>query len=111
MDIANLDGVVMLGFPGSVASLWQQAGRGGRTADADALAVLIASPSPIDQWVMRHPQATLEMAIEPSIVDVANPMVLEQVACAMPAVTSMLGRSPDPPACPLVLAASRLRGV
>lgn len=83
VDIANLDGVIMLGFPGSLASLWQRAGRCGRTADSDALCVLVAYPSAIDQWVMRHPERTLAMGVEPAVVDIANPMVLEQhLLCA-----------------------------
>ena len=83
VDIASLDGVIMNGFPGSLASLWQRAGRCGRTADSDSLAVLIAYPSAIDQWVMRHPERTLAMNVEPAVIDVANPIVLEQhLLCA-----------------------------
>ena len=83
VDIADLDGVVMNGFPGSLASLWQRAGRCGRTPDADALVILVAYPSAIDQWVMRHPEQTLARPVEPSIVDVANPVVLAQhLLCA-----------------------------
>ena len=42
VDFAELDGVVCLGFPGSLASLWQRAGRCGRAADSDALCILVA---------------------------------------------------------------------
>lgn len=49
VDIANLDAIVIVGFPGSVSSLWQRAGRCGREARSDAVCVLVAYPSPIDQ--------------------------------------------------------------
>ena len=49
VDIAALDATVIVGFPGSVSSLWQRAGRCGRDANMDALCVVIAYPSAIDQ--------------------------------------------------------------
>ena len=83
VDIAALDGVVMVGFPGSLASLWQRAGRCGRSADSDALCILIAYPSAIDQWAMRNPRKLLSMGVEASIIDTANPIVLQQhILCA-----------------------------
>ena len=83
VDFAELDGVVMDGFPGSLASLWQRAGRCGRSPDADALCILIAYPSAIDQWAMRHPAQLLSMGVEASIVDTGNALVLKQhLLCA-----------------------------
>ena len=83
VDIAELDGVVMVGFPGSLASMWQRAGRCGRSAASDALCIVIAYPSPIDQWAMRHPARLLAMGVEDVIVDTANPIVLRQhLLCA-----------------------------
>ena len=82
-SISRCAGVVMLGFPGSIASLWQRAGRCGRSASSDALAIMIAYPSVIDQWAMRHPQKLLAMNVEASVVDTHNPIVLKQhLLCA-----------------------------
>ena len=83
VDIEGLDAVVLVGFPGSLASLWQRAGRCGRTATADALCVLVAYPSAIDQWCMRHPERLLSMPLESVVVDTANAVVLKQhMLCA-----------------------------
>ena len=83
VDIANLDGVVMVGFPGSLSSMWQRAGRCGRSASSDALCIVIAYPSAIDQWAMRHPKRLLAMKVEDAVVDTANPVVLRQhLLCA-----------------------------
>ena len=83
VDIACLDAVVINGFPGSVSSLWQRAGRCGRQATDDAVCVLIAYPSAIDQWCMRHPKQLLEMPLERVVVDTSNPLVLRQhLLCA-----------------------------
>ena len=74
----------MVGFPGSLAAMWQRAGRCGRSA-SDALCIVIAYPSPIDQWAMRHPARLLAMGVEDVIVDTANPIVLRQhLLCEQP---------------------------
>ena len=54
IDIGGLDAAIIIGFPGTVASTWQQAGRAGRGEDP-ALVFLIAYNEPIDQFIMRHP--------------------------------------------------------
>ncbi len=54
IDIGSLDGVVMAGYPGSVASTWQRAGRAGRR-QSTALAVMVASSNPLDQFIVEHP--------------------------------------------------------
>src|SRR5262245_59994349 len=54
IDVGGLDACVLNGFPGTIASLWQQAGRAGR-AGQESLAVLIAGNDQLDQWLMAHP--------------------------------------------------------
>lgn len=54
VDIGSLDTVVLAGYPGSIASTWQRAGRAGRRQTA-SLAVLVASSAPLDQYVVEHP--------------------------------------------------------
>lgn len=54
IDIGQLEAAVIAGYPGSIASLWQQAGRAGRRQGA-SVAVLIASSAPLDQFLITHP--------------------------------------------------------
>ncbi len=82
MDIAGLDAVVVAGYPGTVASFWQQAGRAGRSGEG-ALVVFVARDDPLDTYLAHHPQALLGRPIESCVLDPANPYVLEpQLACA-----------------------------
>lgn len=82
VDIAGLDAVVLAGFPGTIASMWQQAGRAGRTG-ADALAVLVARDDPLDTYLVHHPAAVFGRPVERTVFDPANPFVLgPQLACA-----------------------------
>jgi DEAD/DEAH box helicase domain-containing protein len=82
MDIAGLDAVVVAGFPGTVASFWQQAGRAGRSGDG-ALVVFVARDDPLDTYLVHHPSALLGRPLEACVLDPANPYVLEpQLACA-----------------------------
>lgn len=83
IDIGGLDASVMAGFPGTIASCWQQAGRSGR-ADELALSILIASPAPIDQFVVRHPEYLFAASPESGHVDPDNVHVLlDQLKCAV----------------------------
>ncbi len=75
IDIGLLDCIVSVGFPGTVASLRQQWGRGGRRAHG--LAVLVASEDALDQYFMREPEALLGRRVEAAILDQANPRVLD----------------------------------
>lgn len=82
IDIAGLDAVVMAGFPGTVTSFWQQAGRSGRRGQG-ALIVLIARDDPLDTYLVHHPAALLDKPIERVVIDPTNPHVLgPQLLCA-----------------------------
>jgi len=82
VDIAGLDAVVVAGFPGTVTSFWQQAGRSGRRGQS-ALVVLIARDDPLDTYLVHHPAAILDKPIEKVVIDPANPYVLApQLLCA-----------------------------
>jgi DEAD/DEAH box helicase domain-containing protein len=82
VDIAGLDAVVLAGFPGTVTSFWQQAGRSGRRGQG-ALIVLIARDDPLDTYLVHHPAALLDKPIEQVVIDPANPYVLgPQLLCA-----------------------------
>ena len=82
VDIAGLDAVVLAGFPGTVTSFWQQAGRSGRRGQG-ALIVLIARDDPLDTYLVHHPGALLDKPIERVVIDPANPYVLgPQLLCA-----------------------------
>jgi DEAD/DEAH box helicase domain-containing protein len=82
IDVGGLDAVVLNGFPGTLASMWQQAGRAGRT-DRRAAAVLVAGDDQLDQWYVAHPAELTGRAPERAVVNPQNPFVLRaQVACA-----------------------------
>ncbi|MFF0541747.1 DEAD/DEAH box helicase [Nocardia thailandica] len=82
VDIAGLDAVVIAGFPGRVASFWQQAGRAGRRRQG-ALVVLVATDDPLDTYLVHHPSALLDRPVEATITDPGNPYVLgPQLLCA-----------------------------
>src|SRR5919201_6786116 len=82
VDIAGLDAVVLAGFPGTVTSFWQQAGRSGRRGQS-ALVVLIARDDPLDTYLVHHPEALLDKPIEMTVIDPTNPYVLgPQLLCA-----------------------------
>lgn len=82
VDISGLDAVVLAGFPGTVTSFWQQAGRSGRRGQA-ALIVLIARDDPLDTYLVHHPSALLDKPIERVVIDPQNPYVLgPQLLCA-----------------------------
>jgi len=82
IDIGGLDACVLNGFPGTIASLWQQAGRAGR-GDRPALAVLVAGDDQLDQWFMAHPDEVFSRAPEPAVINADNDHVrLPHLACA-----------------------------
>jgi DEAD/DEAH box helicase domain-containing protein len=71
IDIGHLRAVIMTGFPGTIASTFQQAGRAGRGQD-DSLAVLVAQSSSIDQYLMQHPEFLFRAASERALIDPEN---------------------------------------
>ncbi len=82
VDIAGLDALVVAGFPGTVASFWQQAGRSGRRGEG-SLVVLVARDDPLDTYLVHHPAALLEKPVEATVTDPSNPYVLgPQLLCA-----------------------------
>jgi DEAD/DEAH box helicase domain-containing protein len=82
IDVGGIDAVVLNGFPGTLASLWQQAGRAGRTGRRSA-AVLVAGDDQLDQWYVAHPEELTRREPERAVVNPQNPFVLRaQVACA-----------------------------
>ena len=82
VDIAGLDAVVLAGWPGSVASLRQRAGRSGR-AGSEGLAVLVAGDDPVDSYVFAHAERVLTEPMEAAVTDPDNPYVLApHLACA-----------------------------
>jgi DEAD/DEAH box helicase domain-containing protein len=82
VDLVGLDAVLICGYPGTRASLWQQAGRAGR-AGGEALAVLIARDDPLDTYLVHHPSALFGRPVEATVLDPSNPYVLgPQLCCA-----------------------------
>jgi DEAD/DEAH box helicase domain-containing protein len=82
IDVGALDAAVLAGYPGTRASMWQQAGRAGRRAGA-SLAMLIAQDDPLDQYLVQHPADLFEKPPEAAVVDPTNPYVVEpHMACA-----------------------------
>ncbi|MBM3807665.1 MAG: DEAD/DEAH box helicase [Acidimicrobiia bacterium] len=82
IDIGALDVCVMAGYPGTIASTWQRAGRAGRRRGQSA-AVMVASSAPIDQFVARHPSFFFDASPEHALVNPDNLHILvDHVKCA-----------------------------
>ena len=82
IDVGSLDAALLVGYPGTIASTWQQMGRAGRRLDA-SLAVLVASSDPIDQFMVRHPEYFFGQSPEQATLDPQNPYILaRQLSCA-----------------------------
>jgi DEAD/DEAH box helicase domain-containing protein len=82
VDIGGLDACVLDGFPGTIASFWQQVGRAGRERQ-ESLAVLVAGDDQLDQWLVRHPTELFTRPPEPAVINPSNPFVLgPHLACA-----------------------------
>ena len=82
VDIGRLDAVVMVGYPGSISSTWQRAGRAGRRG-RPSLALMIAGASALDQYVVQSPSFVFSDHREKAAVDPDNLVILaNQVKCA-----------------------------
>jgi len=82
IDVGSLDAAILVGFPNTIASTWQQAGRAGRQREP-ALAVVVAYDDPIDQYLMRHPEYFFRQSPESAVLDPENAYVLaSQLSCA-----------------------------
>ncbi|NUP99844.1 MAG: DEAD/DEAH box helicase [Armatimonadetes bacterium] len=83
IDVGGLDACLIVGYPGSIASTWQQAGRAGRGSE-EALVILIAGDSPIDQYLMANPDYFFGQATEHAIIDRQNMhILLGHLRCAV----------------------------
>src|SRR5256714_8978441 len=67
IDVGSLQAAVIVGYPGTIASTWQQLGRAGRRSGS--IAVFVASSAPLDQFIVRHPEYFLEASPEEGLID------------------------------------------
>ena len=74
IDIGTLEATVLSGYPGSIASTWQQAGRSGRGKE-EAISFLIGLDNPLDQYFMRHPEFFFGKSFENALVNPENPYI------------------------------------
>jgi len=82
VDIGQLEAAIMAGYPGTIASLWQQAGRAGRRSGASA-AVLVASAAPLDQYLATHPRYLFETSPEHARLNPDNlALLINHLRCA-----------------------------
>jgi DEAD/DEAH box helicase domain-containing protein len=82
VDIGGLDACILAGYPGSISSTWQRAGRVGRHGQESAI-FMVAIQDALDQYFMRHPEAFFEKSHEAAIIDSANISILKKhLPCA-----------------------------
>ena len=82
IDVGSLDAALLAGYPGTRASMWQQAGRAGRRREA-SLAMLVAQDDPLDQYLVHHPDDLFERPPEAAVSTRRTRYVLEpHLACA-----------------------------
>ncbi|MDD1694093.1 MAG: DEAD/DEAH box helicase [Methanoregula sp.] len=82
IDVGSLDAVIISGYPGTMMSTRQQAGRAGRKG-GESLAVLVAQANPLDQYFMHHPDQFFSRPHEQAIIDTGNPYIVSgHLLCA-----------------------------
>ncbi|MBI3360858.1 MAG: DUF1998 domain-containing protein, partial [Chloroflexi bacterium] len=82
VDIGQLGAAVIAGYPGTIASLWQQAGRAGRRSETSA-AIFVASGAPLDQYLAMHPRYVFETSPEHGLINPDNlAIVAKHLRCA-----------------------------
>jgi len=82
VDIGSLDAIVMAGYPGTIASTWQRAGRAGRRGRL-SMAVLVASSAPLDQYIVEHPEYFFGRPPESAHINPNNlEILLSHMKCA-----------------------------
>jgi DEAD/DEAH box helicase domain-containing protein len=82
IDVGGLDAALLVGYPGTIAASWQQAGRAGRGAET-SLAVLIATADPLDQFLASHPDYFFERSPEQALINPDNLLILlNHLSCA-----------------------------
>jgi DEAD/DEAH box helicase domain-containing protein len=83
IDIGGLGAALLVGYPGSVASTYQQAGRAGR-GDAPAVSILLASPAPLDQFLAHHPEYLFGRSPEQGLINPDHLLILlNHIRCAL----------------------------
>ncbi len=82
IDIGQLDVCIICGYPGTIASTWQQAGRAGRRS-SESLLIVVGNSDPLDQYIMNHPDYFFEQSPEQALVNPDNLYILlNHVKCA-----------------------------
>ena len=82
IDVGSMDATVITGYPGSISSTWQQAGRSGRRRE-ESLAILVGQNNPLDQYLMNHPQALFGQPVESALISPENPHIIQpHLLCA-----------------------------
>lgn len=82
IDIGHLQTCIMCGYPGTIASSWQQAGRAGRRQET-AIAIMVASSNPLDQYIIQHPEYFLKASPEMGLINPNNLYILmSHIKCA-----------------------------
>jgi DEAD/DEAH box helicase domain-containing protein len=83
IDIGSVECVMLMGYPGTIAAFRQQSGRAGRKGDQAALAVMVASANPLDQYLIKHPEFLLERSPEQALINPDNLLILlHHIRCA-----------------------------
>jgi DEAD/DEAH box helicase domain-containing protein len=75
IDVGQLEAAILVGYPGALASTWQQAGRAGRRSGT-SVAILVASSTPLDQYIASHPEYLFSSSVEGATANPSNPLIL-----------------------------------